>query len=108
MTREQYLLGVLAEECAELAKVASKASRFGLQDSKPGSVATNAARLMEEYAHIMAVMRMVARESVYMRGVFESYQGIIARMVSQKQEKVEQMMVISRGRGRLDDGEKTS
>jgi hypothetical protein len=38
MTREQHLLTILAEECGEVVQRASKAIRFGLDESQPGQL----------------------------------------------------------------------
>jgi hypothetical protein len=48
LTKEQYLLTVVMEECAEVAQRASKAIRFGLQEKQPGQPFTNAQRLVNE------------------------------------------------------------
>lgn len=45
MTREEHLLVIIAEECVEIAKNATKALRFGLHECGPGVPDTNA-RLM--------------------------------------------------------------
>src|SRR5260370_1438124 len=59
MTKKQYLLVVLAEECAEVAKAASKALRFGMTKYKPGGDETNRARLERELAEVVAVAEML-------------------------------------------------
>jgi hypothetical protein len=45
MTREQHLLTILAEECGEVVQRASKAIRFGLDESQPGQLDDNKKRL---------------------------------------------------------------
>lgn len=59
MTLEQYLLGKIAEECAEIAQRASKAQRFGLTEKQPGQDKDNAERLMEEMHDLHAVLWML-------------------------------------------------
>lgn len=104
MTAEQYLLGVLGEECAELAKIASKASRFGTDDVKPGlpEDKTNAVRMVEEYADLIAVFAMVASTNPYMREVIEKRPHYVTKLIDAKKTKVEEMMKISRQKGRVE------
>lgn len=62
MTREQYLLTKLAEECSETAHRASKAIVFGLDDVQKGQHKNNAERLLEKFAHIAAYMELLNDE----------------------------------------------
>ena len=62
MTRTEHLLGIIAEECAEIAQRASKAQRFGLSEIQPGQSLTNAQRISEEYTDLVAVILMLNRE----------------------------------------------
>lgn len=48
LTKEQYLLTVLMEECAEVAQRASKAIRFGVSERQPGQPFDNGKRLVDE------------------------------------------------------------
>ena len=57
MTRTEYLLVVLAEECAEVAHAASKAIRFGLTD-------VNVRKIVEEYYDIIAVFELLCYENI--------------------------------------------
>lgn len=61
MNREEYLLDCLSEECAELAQVASKSLRFGLNNKVPGTKEekTNTDDLITEYLQIVAVIEML-------------------------------------------------
>lgn len=56
LNETEYLLVVLAEECAEIAKQASKGIRFGLDDFEPGQSETNTRRIERELADLMAVV----------------------------------------------------
>lgn len=62
MTREQYLLTKLAEECSEVAQRASKAIVFGINDIQSGQNKDNNTRLVEEFAHIMVYMELLREE----------------------------------------------
>lgn len=61
MNREEYLLDCLSEECSELAQVASKSIRFGLDNKVPNSEEekTNTDDLITEYLQIIAVIEML-------------------------------------------------
>jgi hypothetical protein len=48
LTKTEYLLTLVGEECAEIAQRASKAIRFGLHETQPGQAYDNARRLMME------------------------------------------------------------
>lgn len=86
MTREQYLLDVLAEECAEVAQRASKAIRFGLDETQAGWSVTNRQRLEQELGDLVGVMNML--------GLKPDLDA-----VAKKAEKVERYMGYSRDLG---------
>ena len=48
MNRNEHLLWILAEECAEVAQRASKAARFGLEEVQPGQPLSNSRRILQE------------------------------------------------------------
>jgi hypothetical protein len=59
MTREEHLLTIAAEECAEVAQRLSKALRFGLDEVQPGQSLTNRERIRYEYSDLAAVLEMI-------------------------------------------------
>lgn len=59
MTKEQHLLTILAEECVEVAQRVTKALRFGLDETQPGSGATNAERIMDELVDVRVILLML-------------------------------------------------
>jgi hypothetical protein len=59
MTEIQYLLGCLAEECAEVAIRASKAQRFGTLEVQSGQALTNAGRISAEMNDVKAILEML-------------------------------------------------
>ncbi len=59
MNRTEYLLIVLAEECAEVAQVACKGLRFGLDDIGPGKKENNLRSLERELADLLAVVELL-------------------------------------------------
>ena len=97
MTREEHLLSIVAEECAEVAQRATKALRFGLTDpagTQPGQD-NNKERLLQEYGDLMAAMRMLFPEE---------FSHIPSTEYQQKKvERIEKFLILSKEIGRLDD-----
>ena len=64
MNDKQYLLTILAEECAEVAQRASKAIRFGLEDpaGTQSGFPSNKERLLEELNDLLAVVELLFGE----------------------------------------------
>lgn len=56
MTKEQYLLICLAEECGELAQRATKALRFGLDETREGHEHNNTMKLLMELADVHVIL----------------------------------------------------
>lgn len=87
MTREQHLLTILAEECAEVVQRATKAIRFGLDESQPGQ-RDNRKRLENELGDLLGMVDML--------GLTPS-----AERRAAKPERVEHYMKLSREQGQL-------
>lgn len=96
MTRSDHLLWILAEECAEVAQRASKAARFSLSEEQPGQAMSNAERIMQEVADLMAVVEMLVAENLLRWP--DDYDSLIRA----KQAKVEHYLKHSAANGRLD------
>lgn len=97
MNKEEYLLTCVAEECAEIAKAACKALRFGLDDCAPGTTTTNAEHIKGEVRDLMAVIGMLQdMGSLPKQTLEENLRAAIA-----KREKVERFMQYSCERGCL-------
>ena len=62
MTRPEYLLTLLSEECVETSQRASKAIRFGLDEIYPEQDLTNGQRITYEFNDIVAVMEILKSE----------------------------------------------
>jgi hypothetical protein len=93
MTREEHLLVILAEECAEISKEAAKALRFGLEHVGPGQNLTNAEKIKNEVADFTAVLTMLKLRHVPL--VFEA-------QIEDKMRKVEHFLEYSKQCGTLD------
>lgn len=61
MTNEQYLLGKLAEEAAELAQIAIKAQQFGIEEVFGGqeTMRSNRERIEAEFNDVIGVIKML-------------------------------------------------
>ena len=103
MTKEEYLLTVASEECAEVQQAVSKALRFGLKSAHPDTPhMTNSTQILIEYYQLEAVMKMLFDE-----GILDSFDfNERAAVWDNKEEKVKKYMDVSRGLGRLTDSEK--
>ncbi|MEM8499880.1 MAG: hypothetical protein AAF542_17790 [Pseudomonadota bacterium] len=65
MTLEQHLLGKLAEEASEVAKIALKAQQFGLHEVREGQSLSNAERIYEELNDLEASVRMLCDNTAF-------------------------------------------
>lgn len=66
MNKNQHLLDILSEECAEVIKEVSKALRFGTEDFYPGdpNEETNATLISREFIEAIAVRNMLVEAGV--------------------------------------------
>ncbi len=99
MTREEHLLVIIAEECVEIAKNATKALRFGLHNCGPGVPDTNARLMCMECADLQAVLEMLASSNCMFQLTANSID--MKEAMAAKKAKVERMLGISAELGRL-------
>lgn len=93
MTRDEHLLVILMEECAEIAKEASKALRFGIDHINPEEDGmTNRTKMTMEIAHLTAIFEMV--------GVYND-QKFFNECCDKKRDKVEKFIEYSKQCGTL-------
>lgn len=62
MNRLQLLLTKLSEESSEVSQIALKTQQFGLYESCPGQLFTNAERTHQEIDDLMAIIEMLNDE----------------------------------------------
>lgn len=96
MTRTEYLLFSLAEECAEVAQRASKAARFGLTEVQSGQPLDNAQRIMDELEDIRVIVELLRNDGHLSIGPIES------ERFAAKIAKVEKYMKYAEQCGTLD------
>jgi len=82
MTEIEYLLICLAEECSEVAKIASKTLRFGLEEKREGYEKNNRERLEEELIDLFTVMEVLSEKGVKLN-IFQP------NKIMAKKEKIE-------------------
>lgn len=85
MDKKEHLLTCLAEECTEIAHCATKALRFGLDDSEPGKDTTNAQRIRQELDDLSVIVQMICEEEM-----INPWHNVDA--MKAKREKVEKYM----------------
>lgn len=95
MTRQEHLLTILAEECAEVAQRATKALRFGMDEAQPGQPYTNEQRLEEELCHLVAAWEMLQGCPIDIDG------GNLRKLIEYKKAKVEIYLAYSQECGTL-------
>lgn len=61
---QRELLTILVEECAEVAQRATKALRFGLDETQPGQPFDNAQRLASEIGDLFCVLELMSKEGM--------------------------------------------
>lgn len=91
MNREQMLLTILAEECQEVAKRATKAIRFTMEEVQAGQDSTNAERIIYEFNDLMAVMHLL----------FKNEPVINHEMIALKKDKINKWLEYSKSVGTL-------
>lgn len=97
MTRQEHLLTILAEECAEVAQRVSKALRFSLTEIQPGQPLTNAERIVEELNHMSAMYEMLEDAGILKEDPLNSY----FFQKQAKKQKVEKFLELSKAQGTL-------
>lgn len=96
MKRQDHLLWILAEECAEVAHRASKAARFGIDEVKPGESLTNEDRLLAELNDLLAVVEMLQADGIVRAVAFDR------NLIAEKKARVERYLEYSRECGTLE------
>lgn len=97
MNKVEWLLSKVAEEANEVAQVALKAQKYGLEGVKPGSDKSNLDFLQEEYLDLITAIHML-----------ENHLGMVIdnhtwKQRLDKRQRVINMMEISRKIGKLDE-----
>lgn len=64
LNHEEYLLTILAEECAEVAQRAAKVLRFGWEETEPGKIQDNRTRLEGELADLLGVYQTMVLQKL--------------------------------------------
>ncbi len=91
MTRQEHLLVILMEECAEVAQRASKALRFGLTEIQPGQALTNAQRIEYELGDLYTIHEMLKDEN---EDAFDMSSEKLDQYVDAKVAKVENFLAM--------------
>ena len=96
MNRQEHLLTIIAEECAEVAQRASKASRFGLDEIQPGQEYDNRERILYEFIDLCGALELLNEGCII--------EGMIADQrprINAKKAKIEKFLAYSQECGTL-------
>ncbi len=94
LTREQYLLICLIEECQEVSQRATKALRFGMNEVQPGQNQNNMQRLVMEIADLTATLEIIANERI-----IDCDDEYYLKMIEDKNIKIEKYYKYSQEQG---------
>lgn len=95
MSRIDYLLSHLAQECCEVAIRCSKAQHFGLDEVQPDQALTNRERLLHEVYDLMSLVEIMQQERI-----LPKFDGLLAAIERKKLKAIE-FQKYSRELGRL-------
>ena len=106
MTRNEHLLTIIMEECAEVIHRASKALRFGLTDVDINTGKTAAQSIIDEMNDLVGVYQMFTEENVTLFGAYgeERIEWLSAMM--DKRKRVEHYLKYSAQCGTLTENGK--
>ena len=97
MNKEQMLLTLLSEECAEVAQLASKSIRFGLDSYEPLTGVSNIDALHQELIDIITIVQYLNYEYDFN---FD-FDNIDWKAVAAKKERIDKYTKYSVDLGRL-------
>lgn len=99
-TETEHLLGILAEECNEVAVRVSKAIRFGLSEIQPKQHLTNAERMRDEMIDVLTMWDMLVERGA-VREIDPQSKEYIEKS-GRKIEAVQRFMQFSESLGTLE------
>jgi hypothetical protein len=99
MSRVDYLLAHLAQECCEIAIRCTKAQMFGLDEIQPGQEFTNRERILHELADMLGVGELLRNEGVLPNEMLGGTE--LTQRIDAKKEKASHFADYSRQLGRL-------
>jgi hypothetical protein len=97
MNRQEHLLTIAAEECAEVAVRLSKSKRFGMHEIEPCQSLTNRERIIYELNDLLTVLAMADVIEIDHEGCVT----VDAAMQGEKERKVEKYLLYSHEVGTL-------
>lgn len=96
MNRQEHLLSIVAEECAEVAQRASKAGRFGIDEIQSGQELDNRERILYEFADLCGALELLNGGCV-----IEQVVAGLRPQINAKKDKIEKFLAYSAQRGTL-------
>jgi len=98
MTKQEYLLSLLCEECAEVTQRATKIQRFGLDEIQSGQLLDNKTRLEYEIMDLISIISLLQHEGI----IPKFSEDVLMACVKTKKSKVSNWMEYSKKMGTLE------
>ena len=67
LKKENEIMNILSEECAEVIQSISKCNRFGVDNLKPGKPKTNREHLEDELGDVLAMIDIMLEHDIIQR-----------------------------------------
>lgn len=67
MNKQNEIMNILSEECAEVIQSISKCNRFGMDNLKPGKPKTNREHLEDELGDVLAMIDIMLEHDIIQR-----------------------------------------
>jgi len=89
MTREQFLLIKLSEECAEVSQRALKQIQFGINEVQEGNPFTNAQRLKSELLDLFCIVKILEDSQAFEEFTGEEFDLALENKIKKLQKYVD-------------------
>jgi len=101
MNNKNHLLSLVMEECAEIAKVASKAQRFGKGSVGPTEKFDNEQLMILELNDLLTIFKLLQEEEEFFPDYMNDFEDL--EYQNKKRERIDKYRAYSKKIGTLED-----